>query len=132
MPLKIASWNVNSIKIRADGVAGWLRAAQPDILCLQELKCENSSFPRTIFEDLGYNLAILGQKSYNGVAILSKWPLSDIVTGLPSFPDDQQSRYIEAVVGLPDRAVRVASIYLPNGNPPDTPKFPVLDRKSVV
>ena len=123
MPLKIASWNVNSIKIRADGVAGWLRAAQPDILCLQEIKCENSGFPRIIFEDLGYNLAILGQKSYNGVAILSKWPLSDIVTGLPSFPDDQQSRYIEAVVGLPDRAVRVASIYLPNGNPPDTPKF---------
>jgi exodeoxyribonuclease-3 len=114
---------VNSIKIRADGVVDWLRAAQPDVLCLQELKCENSSFPRTIFEDLGYNLALLGQKTYNGVAIMSKWPLSDVVSGLPTFPDDDQSRYIEAVVGLPDRAVRVASIYLPNGNPPDTPKF---------
>jgi exodeoxyribonuclease-3 len=123
MTLKIASWNVNSVKIRAEGVADWLKIARPDILCLQELKCEEKSFPRTAFEDLGYNLAILGQKTYNGVAILSKWPLSDLTLGLPTFPDDDQSRYIEAVVGLPSGAVRVASIYLPNGNPAEGPKF---------
>ncbi len=123
MPIKIASWNVNSIKIRAETVADWLREAQPDVLCLQELKCEDRNFPQTIFEDLGYNLALYGQKTYNGVAILSKWPISDISRGLPTFADDDQSRYIEAVIGLPNTAARVASIYLPNGNPPDSAKF---------
>lgn len=123
MPFKIASWNVNSIKIRAETVADWLRQAQPDILCLQELKCEDKAFPRPVLEDLGYNIALFGQKTYNGVAILSKWPMSDVTTGLPTYPGDDQSRYIEAVIGLPGRAVRVASIYLPNGNPADTPKY---------
>ena len=123
MPFKVASWNVNSIKIRAETVANWLRDAQPDVVCLQELKCEDKVFPRTIFEDLGYNLSLNGQKTYNGVAILSKWPISDTLCGLPSFADDEQARYIEGVIGLPDRAVRVASIYLPNGNPTDSPKF---------
>ena len=117
MPFKIASWNVNSIKTRAEAVADWLRRAQPDVLCVQELKCEDKAFPRTIFEDLGYNITLLGQKTYNGVAILSKWPLSDITTGLPTFPDDEQARYVEAIVGLSDKAWRIASIYLPNGNP---------------
>ena len=123
MTFKVASWNVNSIKIRAETVANWLRDAQPDVVCLQELKCEDKVFPRTIFEDLGYNLSLNGQKTYNGVAILSKWPISDTLCGLPSFADDEQARYIEGVIGLPDRAVRVASIYLPNGNPTDSPKF---------
>jgi exodeoxyribonuclease-3 len=123
MTFKVSSWNVNSVKIRAEAVAGWLKAAQPDVLCLQELKCEEKAFPRALFEDLGYNLAILGQKSYNGVAILSRWPLGDISLGLPTFPEDEQARYVEAVVEMPDSAVRVASIYLPNGNPSDSPKF---------
>jgi exodeoxyribonuclease-3 len=123
MPFKIASWNVNSIKIRAETVADWLRKAEPDILCLQELKCEDEAFPRAVLEDLGYNIALFGQKTYNGVAILSKWPMSDLTTGLPTFAGDDQSRYIEAVIGLPDRAIRVASIYLPNGNPTDSAKF---------
>ena len=123
MPLKIASWNVNSIKIRAEGTADWLRETTPDIVCLQELKCQDNAFPRTIFEDLGYNIASFGQKSYNGVAVLSKWPISDVTAGLPTFAEDDQARYLECVVGLPDRAIRVASIYLPNGNPPDTSKF---------
>ena len=123
MPFKIASWNVNSIKTRAEAVADWLRRAQPDVLCVQELKCEDKAFPRTVFEDLGYNITLLGQKTYNGVAILSKWPLSDITTGLPTFPDDEQARYVEAIVGLPDKAWRIASIYLPNGNPADSGKF---------
>lgn len=123
MPLKIASWNVNSIKIRAEAVADWLRQAQPDVLCLQELKCEDKGFPRQILEDLGYNIALFGQKTYNGVAILSKWSMSDVTIGLPTYTGDDQSRYIEAVIGLPDSAIRVASIYLPNGNPVDSAKF---------
>lgn len=123
MTVKVATWNVNSVKIRAEGAVEWLKSAQPDVVCFQELKCEEKSFPRGLFEDLGYNLAILGQKTYNGVAILSKWPLGDVTSGLPTFPEDEQSRYIEAVVELPDSAIRVASIYLPNGNPADSPKF---------
>jgi exodeoxyribonuclease-3 len=123
MTFKVASWNVNSVKIRTENAVAWLKAAQPDVLCLQELKCEEKGFPRAAFEDLGYNLAILGQKSYNGVAILSRWPLGDITLGLPTFPEDEQSRYIEALVEKPDCAIRVASIYLPNGNPTGTPKF---------
>ena len=122
-PLKIASWNVNSIKIRAEVAADWLREAAPDIVCFQELKCQDSAFPRTIFEDLGYNVALFGQKSYNGVALLSKWPISDVRMGLPTFSDDDQARYLEGVIGLPHKALRVASLYLPNGNPPDGPKF---------
>ncbi len=123
MSFKVATWNINSVKIRVESVADWLRSAQPDVLCLQELKCEDKGFPRTILEDLGYNLAVFGQKTYNGVAILSKWPIDDITRGLPTLPEDEQSRYIEAVIAMPDGAVRVASIYLPNGNPTDTPKF---------
>jgi exodeoxyribonuclease-3 len=122
-PLKIASWNVNSIKTRIEAVTGWLREAAPDVVCLQELKCQDGAFPRPIFEDLGYNVALLGQKSYNGVAILSKWPISDVKAGLPTFPEDDQARYEEGVIGLPHKALRVASIYLPNGNPPNSPKF---------
>jgi exodeoxyribonuclease-3 len=124
MAVRIATWNVNSIKIRVDAVANWLREAQPDVLCLQELKCEDGAFPRGPIEDLGYNLALFGQKTYNGVALISKWPLSDIRRGLPGMPDDEQSRYVEAVVEAGERVLRVASIYLPNGNPVDTAKFP--------
>ena len=123
MALKLATWNVNSIKIRTEAAVDWLREASPDVVCLQEIKCQEAAFPRTVFEDLGYNVAVLGQKTFNGVAILSKWPLSDIRTGLPTFPADEQARYVEAVVSLEGSAVRVASIYLPNGNPPDTGKY---------
>jgi exodeoxyribonuclease III len=123
MALKLATWNVNSIKIRTEAACDWLREASPDVVCLQEIKCQEAAFPRTMFEDLGYNVAVLGQKSYNGVAILSKWPLSDIRTGLPTLPADEQARYVEAVVSLEGSAVRIASIYLPNGNPADTDKY---------
>jgi exodeoxyribonuclease III len=123
MGLKLATWNINSIKIRTEAACEWLREASPDVVCLQEIKCQEAAFPRSMFEDLGYNVAVLGQKSYNGVAILSKWPLSDIRTGLPTLPADEQARYVEAVVSLEGGAVRVASIYLPNGNPADTDKY---------
>jgi exodeoxyribonuclease-3 len=124
MMVKIASWNVNSVSIRIEAVKNWLMEASPDIVCLQEIKCLDTKFPHMVFEDQGYNVAVHGQKTYNGVAILSKWPLSDITMGLPTLPDDDQARYLEAIVSLQDGAIRIASIYLPNGNPPDSAKYP--------
>jgi exodeoxyribonuclease III len=121
--MKIATWNVNSIKARLDVVLQWLKEASPDIACLQELKCEDHAFPTQAIEDLGYNVAVHGQKTYNGVALLSKMPAEDIMRGLPGEPEDTQARYIEGVFTEGKRSVRVASIYLPNGNPPDTDKF---------
>lgn len=121
--MKIATWNVNSIKVRHESLARWLREATPDIVCLQELKCSDDSFPYAPFEDLGYNIAVHGQKTYNGVAILSKYPLEDVTRGLPGAEGDDQARYIEAVIPHDGGAVRVASIYLPNGNPADGPKY---------
>ncbi|MFN3354014.1 MAG: exodeoxyribonuclease III [Brevundimonas sp.] len=120
--MRIATWNVNSVNARLPTVLAWVEAASPDVLCLQELKCLDEKFPREPFESLGYNVETHGQKTYNGVALLSKSPLSDVRRGLPGDPSDEQARYIEAVVEAP-RPVRVASIYLPNGNPIGTEKF---------
>ncbi len=116
--MKIVTWNVNSIKARLPIVVNWLRENSPDIVLLQEIKCENSAFPSEIFEDLGYNIALHGQKTYHGVAILSKAPIEDVVRGLPDF-EDPQSRYIEALIG----SIRVASIYVPNGQEVGSDKF---------
>jgi exodeoxyribonuclease-3 len=121
--MKIATWNVNSIKARLENAISWLKDAQPDILCLQELKCEDHAFPTAAFEELGYNVITHGQKSYNGVAILSRKPPGDVRRGLDGEDEDAQARYIEAVYPLGSGIVRVASIYLPNGNPPGTDKF---------
>ncbi len=121
--MKIATWNVNSVKARLDTVIAWFREAQPDVACLQELKCEDQAFPAQAFEDLGYNVAVHGQKTYNGVALLSRMPAEDVIRGLPGDPDDAQARYIEATFSKAHLTVRVASLYLPNGNPPDTEKF---------
>ncbi len=121
--MKIATWNVNSIKARLDHAIAWLKEASPDVACLQELKCEDQAFPAQAFEDLGYNVLTHGQKTYNGVAILSKMKGEDVSRGLPGEPEDSQARYLEAVFADGPRAIRVASIYLPNGNPPDTDKF---------
>ena len=120
--MKIATWNVNSVNARLETVLAWFREAQPDVACLQEIKCVDEKFPSEAFESLGYNVAVHGQKSYNGVALLSKTPLEDVRKGLPGDDDDDHARYIEAVVSGPD-PVRVASIYLPNGNPIGTDKF---------
>lgn len=111
--MRIATWNVNSIKARLPRVVDWLGEFKPDVALLQELKTVEESFPLQEIEDLGYNVVLSGQKSYNGVAILSKFPLEVDATCLPGDPDDDQARYIEAFTG----GVRVASIYLPNGNP---------------
>jgi exodeoxyribonuclease III len=118
--MRIATWNVNSIKARLPRVLEWLKEANPDVVLLQELKTVDDAFPRMEIEDLGYNVESHGQKTYNGVAILSKRPIEDVERGLPGDDSDEQARYIEATIGT----VRVASIYLPNGNPIDTEKFP--------
>jgi exodeoxyribonuclease III len=121
--MRIATWNVNSIKQRVEPVQRWLREREPDIVCLQELKCVDEAFPRGPFEDLGYNVATHGQKTYNGVAILSKFPLEEVERGLPGGDGDKQSRYLEAVVSVDGGALRIASIYLPNGNPAPGDKY---------
>jgi exodeoxyribonuclease-3 len=121
--MKIATWNVNSIKVRAALAAEWIKQAAPDVVCFQELKAMDENFPSGPFEELGYTCAVHGQKTYNGVAILSKYPMADVSRGLPGDKNDDQARYVEAVVEAPDGAVRVASIYLPNGNPAPGPKY---------
>jgi len=121
--MRIATWNVNSVNARLETVLRWFEEASPDVACLQEIKCVDEKFPAEAFERLGYNVAVHGQKSYNGVAMLSKTPLEDVRKGLPGEDEDEQARYLEAVISGPT-PVRVASIYLPNGNPVETEKFP--------
>ena len=121
--MKIATWNVNSIKARLPNVLEWLDDAKPDVALLQEIKTVDDGFPAMEIEERGYNCAVHGQKSYNGVAILSKHTLADVVRGLPGNADDDQARYIEAWVDAGDRGARVASIYLPNGNPAPGDKY---------
>lgn len=122
--MKIATWNINGIKARIDGLCEWLRQAQPDIACLQEIKNVDETFPREPIEDLGYNLETHGQKGFNGVALLSKKPFDEVNRGLPGADDDEQARFIEAVVSTDKGAVRVGCLYLPNGNPVDSEKYP--------
>ncbi len=116
---RIASWNVNSLKARLGHLCRWLHDFAPDVVLLQELKCETEKFPAMEIEDLGYNVAVSGQKTYNGVAILSKRPIEVDRTTLPGDEADEQARYIEGFTGN----VRVASIYLPNGNPAPGEKY---------
>ena len=120
--MRIATWNVNSINARLETVLAWFKEASPDVACLQEIKCVDEKFPAEAFESMGYNVAVHGQKTYNGVAMLSKTPLEDIRRGLPEGDGDDHARYIEAVVSGP-RPVRVGGLYLPNGNPLGTEKF---------
>jgi len=117
--MKIVTWNVNSIRTRLVNITDWLMANQPEVVLLQETKCQNLDFPVDAIEECGYNIAIHGQKSYNGVAILSKYPIEDVIQGIPTFPEDDQARYIEAVTN----GVRVASVYVPNGNDIGTEKY---------
>ncbi len=122
--MRIATWNVNSIRQRIDHLTAWLAERQPDIACLQEIKCVDDAFPREAIERLGYNLAVHGQKTFNGVAILSKLKFDEVVSGLPGDDADDHARFIEATVSTGSGVVRVASIYLPNGNPANTDKYP--------
>ena len=122
--MRIATWNVNSVKQRLGHLLLFLSEEKPDVLCLQEIKCVDEAFPRLEVEGAGYNVAVHGQKGFNGVAILSRHPLTDATPRLPGNEEDVQSRYIEAIIESGSRPVRVASIYLPNGNPVGTDKFP--------
>jgi len=118
----IATWNVNSVRQRLEHLLSYLKEVEPDVLCLQELKCMDEAFPRLEVESAGYNVAVHGQKTFNGVAILSKRPI-EVRTGLPGDESDVQARYIEATVPDGNSVIRVASIYLPNGNPVGTEKY---------
>jgi exodeoxyribonuclease-3 len=120
--MRLATWNVNSVNARLETVVRWFEEARPDVACLQEIKCIDEKFPAEAFERLGYNVEVLGQKTYNGVALLSRTPLEDVRRGLPGDEADEQARYIEALVSGP-RPVRVGCLYLPNGNPVNTEKF---------
>lgn len=143
--MKITTFNVNSVRPRLQHLLEYLRTHKPDVVLLQEIKCVNDAFPVMEIEELGYNIALHGEKTYNGVAILSLHPLEDITRGLPGDEADVQARYIEAVISVPsaqmsdDRhqmtgasldichlssAIRVASVYVPNGQTPDSDKFP--------
>lgn len=120
--MKIATFNINGIKARIEALPRWLEEARPDVACLQEIKSQDEGFPRQMFEDMGYQVETHGQKGFNGVAILSKYPLEDVTRGLPGDDGDEQARWIEATV-IGTRAVRVCGLYLPNGNPAPGPKY---------
>jgi exodeoxyribonuclease-3 len=122
--MRIATWNVNSIKQRVDNAVAWLTERAPDIACLQEIKCVDEAFPREPFEALGYNIQVHGQKTFNGVAVLSKLPFDETTPRLPGGDGDDHARFLEAAVSTRHGVVRVACLYLPNGNPPNTDKYP--------
>ncbi|NOD95857.1 exodeoxyribonuclease III [Ruegeria sp. HKCCD6228] len=120
--MKIATFNINGIKARVEALPRWLDEAQPDVVLLQEIKSVDENFPREIFEERGFNVETHGQKSFNGVAILSKLPLEDVSRGLPGDDADEQARWIEATV-VGKKALRICGLYLPNGNPAPGPKY---------
>lgn len=122
--MKIVTWNINGVKARIEVLTTWLQESDPDIVCLQEIKSVDDGFPRFELEALGYHVETHGQKGFNGVAILSKKSPEEVTRGLPGDDADEQARFIEAVFSTGNGALRVASLYLPNGNPIDTEKFP--------
>jgi len=121
--MRIATWNVNSIRQRMDNLQAWLKERQPDIVCLQEIKCVDEAFPREPLEALGYNVAVHGQKTFNGVALLSKLPFDEVSNGLLGDGGDVQARFLEALVSTKGGVLRVVSLYLPNGNPAPGEKY---------
>ncbi len=123
--MRIATWNINGVKARLEGALTWLKETSPDVACFQEIKSVDEAFPAQAFQDMGYNVAVHGQKGFNGVAILSKRPFDEVaVRGLPGDDGDAHARYIEVVVARGNGGVvRVGNLYLPNGNPVGTDKF---------
>src|SRR6202163_2613241 len=124
LSMRIATWNVNSIRQRLDHLLTWLKDCAPDIVCLQETKCLDEAFPREAIEALGYNVITHGQKTFNGVALLSKFPLEEATPRLAGDNEDVHARFLEGVISLKRGVVRVACLYLPNGNPVGTEKYP--------
>src|SRR4051794_39482818 len=121
--MRIATWNVNSIKQRIDNLTAWLKERAPDIVCLQETKTVDEAFPRQPLEALGYNVAVHGQKTFNGVAILSKYKFDEVTARLAGDTADDHARFLEATISTAQGVLRVASIYLPNGNPAPGDKY---------
>ena len=116
--MKLATWNVNSLNVRLPHVLDWLKAQQPDALCLQELKMEDAKFPREAFDAIGYQAAFSGQKTYNGVAILTRERPDDVVAGMPGYADEQKR-----VIAVTLAGVRVICVYIPNGQSVDSEKY---------
>ncbi len=122
--MKIATYNVNGIRARLERLTEWLRETQPDVACLQEIKCQDEGFPLADIAAAGYHALVYGQKGFNGVAILSKQPATLVRTGLDGEPEDEMARYLEAdMADASGKSIRIANIYLPNGNPQPGPKF---------
>ncbi|MFZ2619782.1 MAG: exodeoxyribonuclease III [Alphaproteobacteria bacterium] len=121
--MKIATWNVNSVRLRLPQVLAWWQNAQPDVLCLQETKVVNDDFPLQAFSDMGLHVAMHGQKSYNGVALISRTPLSNIRTGFAGDDLEQQTRVLTASVVYQDKMLDVMSVYAPQGESTESPKF---------
>ncbi len=117
--MRIATYNINGVRARLPALLDWLGEARPDVVVLQEIKSTDESFPREAVEDAGFAVFTHGQKGFNGVAILSRLPVEDVVRGLPGDDGDEQARWIEATVG----GLRVCGLYLPNGNPAPGPKY---------
>jgi exodeoxyribonuclease-3 len=117
--MKIATWNVNSIRVRLEAVLNWMRQAQPDVLCLQEIKVTDELFPVDSFVAPGYQVVVSGQKTYNGVAIISNCEMTEVQTEFPDYDAEGQKRFIAATIG----GVKVVNVYIPNGSAPDSPKF---------
>ncbi|MCB1468299.1 MAG: exodeoxyribonuclease III [Rhizobiaceae bacterium] len=115
--MKIATWNINGVRARIENLLHWLKESEPDVVCLQEIKTVDEQFPRLEIEAMGYNVETYGQKGFNGVAILSKLRFDEVNRGLPGDDEDEQARFIEGVFSTSNGALRVVSLYLPNGNP---------------
>jgi len=116
--LKIATWNVNSLRVRLDQVLQWLESEQPDVVALQEIKVTDKDFPGTALREAGYEVISAGQKSYNGVATLSKFPIEDIITGIPGYSDEQRR-----VLALKTANITILNVYVPNGSEIGSDKF---------
>ncbi len=122
--MRIATWNVNSVRQRIENLMSCLQECSPDVVCLQEIKCTDEAFPRLEIESLGYNVVTHGQKTFNGVALLSKLPFDETASGLAGDDADAHARFLEGVITLKRGVLRIACLYLPNGNPPDSDKYP--------
>ena len=121
--MKIATWNVNSVRKRTGNLLAWLEQAKPDVVVLQEIKAQEPQFPRLEVEAAGYKVEIVGQKGFNGVAMLSQHPVEITARALPDAVADEPARYIEGRVTTPKGPLTVGGLYLPNGNPIGTEKF---------
>jgi exodeoxyribonuclease-3 len=121
--MRIATWNVNSVRQRLEHLLVWLKERSPDIVCLQEIKCQDEAFPREPIEALGYHVVTHGQKTFNGVALLSRFPFEETRPRLEGNDDDLHARFLEGLVMHGKTPLRVACLYLPNGNPPGTDKY---------